>query len=90
VFGDGTTAVRGGFGISVLPQTQINTNLQNQPPNNYTPKTYYGTLTSFLNTAGTLFPSNPFSANRCSRSAIFGNPARQPLQLAFYKLQKCV
>lgn len=33
---------------------------------------------------------NPFSANRCSRSAIFGNPARQPLQLAFYKLQKCV
>jgi hypothetical protein len=58
VFGDGTTAVRGGFGISVLPQTQINTNLQNQPPNNYTPKTYYGTLASFLNTAGTLFPSN--------------------------------
>ncbi len=58
VFGDGKTALRGGFGISVLPQTQINTNLQNQPPNNYTPKTYYGTLTSFLNTAGTLFPSN--------------------------------
>jgi hypothetical protein len=58
VFGDGKTALRGGFGISVLPQTQINTNLQNQPPNNYTPKTYYGTLTSFLSTAGTLFPSN--------------------------------
>jgi hypothetical protein len=58
LFGDGKTALRGGFGISVLPQTQINTNLQNQPPNNYTPKTYYGTLTNFLGTAGTLFPSN--------------------------------
>ncbi|MGI8992170.1 MAG: hypothetical protein ACR2I2_21645 [Bryobacteraceae bacterium] len=58
VFGDGKTALRGGFGVSVLPQTQINTNLQNQPPNNFTPKTYYGTLTTFLNTAGTLFPSN--------------------------------
>src|SRR5665213_1281320 len=58
VFGDGKTAIRGGFGISALPQTQIDTGLQNLPPNNYTPKTYYGTLTSFLNTAGTLFPSN--------------------------------
>lgn len=58
VFGDGKTALRGGFGISVLPQTQIDTGLQNLPPNNYTPKTYYGTVTNFLSTAGTLFPSN--------------------------------
>ncbi len=58
VFGDGKTALRGGFGISALPQTQIDTGLQNLPPNNYTPKTYYGTLTNFLSTAGTLFPSN--------------------------------
>jgi hypothetical protein len=58
VFGDGKTALRGGFGISALPQTQIDTGLQNLPPNNFTPKTYYGTLTSFLGTAGTLFPSN--------------------------------
>ena len=58
VFGDGKTALRGGFGISALPQTQIDTGLQNLPPNNYTPKTYYGTLTSFLGTAGTLFPSS--------------------------------
>ncbi len=56
--GDGKTAIRGGFGISVLPQTQIDTGLQNLPPNNYTPKTYYGTLDTFLNTAGTLFPSS--------------------------------
>jgi hypothetical protein len=58
LFGDGKTALRGGFGISALPQTQIDTGLQNLPPNNYTPKTYYGTLNTFLNTAGTLFPSN--------------------------------
>jgi len=56
--GDGKTAIRGGFGLSALPQTQIDTGLQNLPPNNYTPQTYYGTLTSFLSTAGTLFPSN--------------------------------
>jgi hypothetical protein len=58
VFGDGKTALRGGFGISVLPQTQIQTSLQDLPPFNYSPKTYYGTLTTFLNTAGTLFPSS--------------------------------
>jgi hypothetical protein len=58
VFGDGKTALRGGFGISALPQTQIQTSLQDQPPFNYSPKTYYGTLTTFLNTAGTLFPSS--------------------------------
>src|SRR5438552_15188352 len=58
LFGDGKTALRGGFGLSVLPQTQIDTGLQNLPPNNYTPRTYYGTLNTFKNTAGTLFPSN--------------------------------
>ena len=58
LFGDGKTAIRGGFGVSALPQTQIDTGLQNLPPNNYTPQTYYGSLNSFLSTAGTLFPSN--------------------------------
>lgn len=58
LFGDGKTALRGGFGIATLPQSQIDTGLQNLPPYNYTPKTYYGTLNSFLSTAGTLFPSN--------------------------------
>jgi len=55
LMGDGKTALRGGFGISTLPQSQIDTNLQNQPPNNYTPRTYYGNLSTFLGTAGTLF-----------------------------------
>jgi hypothetical protein len=53
LFGDGKTALRGGFGISALPQSQIDTGLQNLPPYNYTPKTCYGTLTNFLSTAGT-------------------------------------
>jgi Carboxypeptidase regulatory-like domain len=57
-FGDGKTAVRGGFGISVLPQTEINTAEQNQPPFAYKPVTYYGTLTTFMAASGSLFPSS--------------------------------
>jgi hypothetical protein len=57
-FGNGKTAVRGGFGIAVLPQSQINTSLQSQPPYSYRPQAYYGTLSTFLNAAGSIFPSN--------------------------------
>ena len=57
-FGNGKTAVRGGFGIAVLPQTEMNTAEQMQPPFAYTPKAYYGTLTTFLSAAGSIFPSN--------------------------------
>jgi hypothetical protein len=62
VFGDGKTAVRGGFGVSYLPSSQIgiccSNSYQQNPPLSFTPTTYYGTLSTFLNTAGTLFPSN--------------------------------
>jgi len=57
-FGNGKTAVRGGLGIATLPQTEINTAEQAQPPFAYSPKAYYGTLTTFLNAAGSIFPSN--------------------------------
>jgi hypothetical protein len=57
-FGNGKTAVRGGFGIAVLPQSQINTSLQSQPPYSYRPQAYYGTLNTFLSAAGSIFPSN--------------------------------
>jgi hypothetical protein len=57
-FGNGKTAVRGGFGVAVLPQSQINTSLQSQPPYSYRPQAYYGTLSTFLNAAGSIFPSN--------------------------------
>lgn len=55
--GNGKTAIRGGFGIAVLPQTQINTSVQSQPPYSYRPTAYYGTLTTFQSAAGTIFPS---------------------------------
>ena len=58
VFGNGKTAVRGGFGISTLPQTEINTSEQAQPPFSYRPTAYYGTLNTFLSAAGAIFPSS--------------------------------
>jgi len=62
VFGDGKTAVRGGFGISYLPTSApslcCSTSYQSMPPLSYTPTTYYGTLATFVSTAGTLFPSS--------------------------------
>lgn len=61
-FGNGKTALRGGFGISYLttsaPSLCCSGSYQSMPPLSYTPTTYYGTLSTFLNTAGTLFPSN--------------------------------
>jgi hypothetical protein len=62
VFGDGKTAIRGGFGISYIPTSEpslcCSGSYQSNPPLSYTPTTYYGTLSTFLNSAGTLFPSN--------------------------------
>jgi hypothetical protein len=62
VTGDGKTSVRGGFGISYLPTSApslcCSGSYQSNPPLAYTPKTYYGTLATFLSSAGTLFPSN--------------------------------
>jgi Carboxypeptidase regulatory-like domain len=58
VFGNGKTAARGGFGISTLPQTEINTSEQAQPPFSYRPTAYYGTLNTFLSAAGAIFPSS--------------------------------
>ena len=60
--GDGKTAVRAGFGVSYLtssaPSLCCSGSYQSMPPLSYTPTTYYGTLSTFLNSAGTLFPSN--------------------------------
>jgi hypothetical protein len=61
VFGDGKTALRGGFGISYIPTSEpalcCSGSYQSNQPLSYTPQTYYGTFNTFLNTAGTLFPS---------------------------------
>lgn len=62
VFGDGKTALRGGFGISYIPTSDpslcCSGSFQSNPPLSYTPLTYYGTLNTFLNSLGTLFPSS--------------------------------
>jgi hypothetical protein len=62
LFGDGKTALRGGFGITYLPTSApslcCSGSYQSNPPLSYTPTTYYGTLATFVNSAGTLFPSN--------------------------------
>jgi hypothetical protein len=62
LFGDGKTALRGGFGITYLPTSApslcCSGSYQSNPPLSYTPLTYYGTLASFVSSAGTLFPSN--------------------------------
>jgi hypothetical protein len=62
LFGDGKTALRGGFGITYLPTSApalcCSGSYQSNPPLSYTPTTYYGTLATFVSSAGTLFPSN--------------------------------
>lgn len=59
VFGDGKTAVRGGFGITkemTLSAHEMVWNNLTHGPVQYNPVVYYGDLTNFLNSANTLFP----------------------------------
>ncbi|HEX9547086.1 MAG TPA: TonB-dependent receptor, partial [Acidimicrobiales bacterium] len=58
VFGDGGTAVRGGFGVQYNPrQNGGNTgDMQSNPPNLYQPVTRYGTTKTYLDAQGTFSP----------------------------------
>jgi len=60
VFGDGSTAVRGGFGVQYNPrQNGGNTgDMQSNPPNVYQPVTRYGTTETYLDAQGTFSPPN--------------------------------
>jgi hypothetical protein len=60
VFGNGKTALRGGFGMfyNRQAQGQILTPFIAQPPIVQTPTIYYSTLATLLNSTGYLFPTN--------------------------------
>jgi hypothetical protein len=59
VFGDGKTAVRGGFGANYNPRngSGIMGDLSTNPPIVYNPTQYYGTTADFLTVSGTRSPS---------------------------------
>ena len=64
VFGNGRTAIRGGFGMfysPIIPGTDIGSSgtyaFQSNPPFQYNPIQYYGSLSTFLSNQGVIFPS---------------------------------
>ena len=61
VFGDDKTALRGGFGVTknMIPSSGLIAGAaNNNPPNQFRPQIFYGTLDTFLNSTGVLFPNN--------------------------------
>jgi hypothetical protein len=68
VFGDGSTAVRGGFGVNYNPRNGggLTGDMQSNPPNVYEPVTRYGTTATYLDAQGTISP--PGFARTLNRS----------------------
>jgi len=68
VFGNGSTAVRGGFGVMYNPRnnTGITGDMQSNPPNVYTPQVTYGSTATYLDSQGTITP--PGFARTLNRS----------------------
>jgi len=65
VFGTGKTAVRGGFGMFYNNVGyNIYSNLELQPPLVETPEVYYGQLSTFLSSSGTLFPQTVYGVGK--------------------------
>jgi hypothetical protein len=61
VFGNGKTAVRGGFGVTrnMVPSNGIYASPANSnPPNQFNPEIFYATLDTYLRSTGVLFPSS--------------------------------
>jgi hypothetical protein len=56
VFGNGKTAIRGGFGM--FNQLIRSEPSSNQPPISFNPVLYYGNLGTFLGASGVLFPGS--------------------------------
>jgi hypothetical protein len=68
VFGNGSTAVRGGFGVNYNPRNGggVTGDMQTNPPNVYQPQTQYGTTATYLDSVGTYSP--PGFARTLNRS----------------------
>jgi len=65
VFGDGKTALRGGWGSTFDITETISTT--SNPPISYSPILYYGNLSTYAQGGGVIGPShigNPFSDGR--------------------------
>jgi hypothetical protein len=60
-WGDGRTAVRGGFGLTynMVPSNGSFANPTNSnPPNQFNPEIYYGSIATYRGSSGVLFPNN--------------------------------
>jgi Carboxypeptidase regulatory-like domain len=68
VFGDGSTALRGGFGVMYNPRNNggLTGDMQSNPPNVYTPQVTYGSTATYLGQQGTYTP--PSFARSLNRS----------------------
>jgi hypothetical protein len=63
-FGNGKTAIRGGFGISYDGRpTNVISSTRNNPPNTYNPTVYYPTLSTLTSATGYLFPFGVTAVN---------------------------
>lgn len=62
-FGNGKTAIRGGFGILYNMRVSKWSATTENPPAIFTPITYYGNIATFVQSAGVLAPSNTNAFN---------------------------
>jgi hypothetical protein len=69
VFGNGRTAIRGGFGVFYHhPGWNVYESFTIQPPLVITPTVYYGEISTFRSSSGVVFPQTVYSADRTSKT----------------------
>jgi hypothetical protein len=67
VFGDGKTAIRGGFGVTKQTIPSVGNflgSLPANPPLQFNPQVFYGSFDTFLNSGTVLFPGNVLGLER--------------------------